>query len=90
MDRLPNLDEEAVESVNPRDQGLPASDPSETIRSESHAPAEPNEALLRISQDMARVLERLTAPKAPIYMIRRHRAEEFHGLNMEESDKVDF
>ena len=72
------------------DQGLPASDPSESISSESHAPAEPNEALLRISQDMARVLERLTAPKALIDMIRRHGAEEFHGLNMEESDKAYF
>ena len=39
---------------------------------------------------MARVLERLTAPKAPIDMIRRHRAKEFHGLNMEEFDKAEF
>ena len=39
---------------------------------------------------MARVLERLTAPKAPIDMIRRHGAEEFHGSNMEESDKAEF
>ena len=38
---------------------------------------------------MAQVLERLTAPKASIDMIRRHGAEEFHGLNMEESDKAD-
>ena len=68
---------------------LPTSDPSESIKSESHAPAEPNEALLRISQDMARGLERLTAPKASIYMVRRHGAEEFHGSNMEESDKVE-
>ena len=89
MDRLSNSAEEAFESVNPRDQGLPASDPSESVRSESHAPTEPNEALLRISQDMARVLERLIAPKALINMIRRHRAEEFHESNMEESDKVD-
>ena len=89
MDRLPNLAEEAVESVNPGDQGLPASDRSEFVRSESHAPAEPNEALLRISQDMARVLERLTAPKGPIDMVRRHGAEEFHGSNMEESDKAE-
>ena len=66
------------------------SDPSEYVRSESHAPAEPNEALLRISQDMAQVLERLTAPKAPIDMVRRHGAEEFHGSNMEESDKAEF
>ena len=36
---------------------------------------------------MARVLERLTALKAPIDMIRRHGVVEFHGSNMEESDK---
>ena len=30
--------------------------------------AMPNEALLRISQDMTQVLERLTAPTAPIDM----------------------
>ena len=90
MDRPPNPAEEAVESVNPGDQGLPASDPSEYVRSESHAPVEPNEALLRISQDMAQVLERLTAPKAPIDMVRRHGAKEFHGSNMEESDKAEF
>ena len=89
MDCPPNSVEEAVESVNPGDKGLPTSDPSESARSESHAPVEPNEALLRISQDMAQVLERLTAPKAPVDMIRRHGAEEFHGSNMEEFDKVD-
>ena len=83
MDHPSNSTEEATESVNPGDQGLP----SESIRSESHAPAEPNEALLKISQDMVRALERLTAPKAPIDMIRRHGAEEFHGSNMEEFDK---
>ena len=87
MDRPPNPAEEVAKSVNPRDQGLPASDPSASVRSESHTPAKPNEALLRISQDMTRVLERLTAPKAPTYMVRRHRAKEFHGTNMEESDK---
>ena len=90
MDRPPNPVDEAAESVNPGDQGLPASDPSESVRSESHAPAEPNEALLRVSQDMARVLERLTALKDPINMVRRHGAEEFHGLNMEEFDKAEF
>ena len=90
MDRPPNPAEEAAESVNLGDQGLPALDPSESVISESHAPAEPNEALLRISQDMARVLERLTAPKAPIDMVRSHGAEEFHGSNMEESDKAEF
>ena len=42
--------EEAAESVNQREQGLSASEPSE-----SNVPNEPTEALLRISQDMARV-----------------------------------
>ena len=79
MDRPPNPYEEVVESVNLGDQGLASSDPSEYVRSESDAPAEPNESLLRISHDMARVFERLTAPKAPIYKVRRHGAEEFHG-----------
>ena len=84
MDCPPNPAEEVAESVNPGDQGLPALDRSESVRSESHAPAEPNEALLRIYQDMAQVLERLTTPKAPIDMVRRHGVEEFHGSNMEE------
>ena len=48
------------------------------------------EALLRISQDMARVLDRLTAPKAPINTVRRHGEEEFHGSSMEESVKAEF
>ena len=77
--------EEAVESVNPREQELSASEPSE-----SNVPNEPTEALLRTSQDMARVLDRFTAPKAPIDTIRRHGEEEFHGTNMEESDKAEF
>ena len=59
MDCLPNLVEEAVESVNSREQGLPASDPSESVRNESQTPAKPNEALLRIAQDMARILDGL-------------------------------
>ena len=77
--------EEAVESVNPREQELLASEPSE-----SNVSNEPTEALLRISQDMARVLDRLTAPKAPIDRIRRHEAEEFHGSSMEELVKAEF
>ena len=59
MDHFPNLVEEAVESVNPREQGLPASDPLEYVRSESQTPAKPNEALLRIAQDMAQILDGL-------------------------------
>ena len=90
MDRPPIPAEEAAQSVNLRDQGLPASDPFESVRSESHALAEQNEALLRISQDMAPVLERLTVLKAQIDMVRRHGVEEFHGSNMEEFDKARF
>ena len=74
MDRPPNPAEEAAESVNPREQELSASEPSEI-----NVPNEPTEALLRISQDMARVLDRLTAPKASIDIVRRHGTEEFHG-----------
>ena len=48
------------------------------------------EALLRISQDMAWVLDRLTALKAPIDTVRRHGAEEFHGSSMEELAKAEF
>ena len=59
MDHLLNLVEEAVESINPRKQGLLASDPSEYVRSESQTPAKPNEALLRMAQDMARILDGL-------------------------------
>ena len=77
--------EEAAESVNPREQELLASEPSE-----SNVPDEPTEALLRISQDMARVLDRLIAPKDPIDIVRRHRAEEFHKSSMEESAKAEF
>ena len=56
----------------------------------SNVPNEPTEALLRISQDMALVLDILTAPKAPIDTVRRHGAEEFHGSSMEESEKAEF
>ena len=90
MDHPPNPVEEAAESVNLREQGLSASDTSESVKSESNVPNEPTEALLKISQDMTRVLERLTAPKAPIDMMRRHGVEEFHGTSLEESDKAEF
>ena len=48
MDHPPNPVKEAVESVNPREQELSVSKPSE-----SNVPNEPMEALLRISRDMA-------------------------------------
>ena len=62
MDRPQNPVEEAAKSVNSMEQGLATSDPSESVRSESNVPNEAIEALLKISQDMTRVLERLTAP----------------------------
>ena len=89
MDRTQNPVEEVAESVNPREQKLSAFDPSESIRSESNVPNEPTEALLKISQDMTRVLERLITPKAPIDMVRRYGAEEFHGTGLEEFDKAE-
>ena len=39
---------------------------------------------------MTRVLDSLTAPKAPIDIVRRHGVEEFHGSSMEESAKAEF
>ena len=68
MDHPPNPAEEATESVNPGDKGIFATDPSEYVRSDSQVSAEPNETLLRISQDITRVLERLTALKVSIDM----------------------
>ena len=39
---------------------------------------------------MARVLDRLTAPRAPIDLVRKHGVEEFNGTSLEESDKAKF
>ena len=77
--------DKAAESVNPREQGLSASEPSK-----SNVPDEPIEALLGISQDMAQVLDRLTTPKASIDTLRRHGVKEFHGSSKEESEKAEF
>ena len=49
----------------------------------------PIKALLKISHDMVRVLDRLMAPKAPIDMVRKHGAEELHDTCLEESNKVE-
>ena len=90
MDQPRDNVEEAAESVNPKEQGPSASDPSESIRSDCDIFAEPTEALLKISHDMALVLERLTSLKAPIDMVRRYRVEEFHGSNLEEFESAEF
>ena len=75
MDRPQNLVEEAAESVNPREPGPSAFDPSKFIRSDCDMLFEPTKALLKISHDMARVLEHLTALKDPIDSVRRHGAK---------------
>ena len=49
--------EEAAKSVNPREQGSLAYDPSELVRSDRDILVKPTEALLKISHDMAQVLE---------------------------------
>ena len=48
------------------------------------------EALLKISQDMARVLDRLMTLGALIDLVRKHGVEEFHGISLGESDKAEF
>ena len=62
------------------------SSPSDLARSEHVS----TKALLKVSQDITRVLDRLTTPRAPIYSVRKHGVEEFHGRSLEESDKVEF
>ena len=81
MDRPQDTVEEAAESVNPRKPGPSSSDPSKSVGSDRDT--EPTKALLKISHDMTLVIERLTASKAPIDMVRRHGAKEFHGTSLE-------
>ena len=57
MDLPRDTVEEVVESVNPREQGPLASNPSISVRSDCDIPVESTEAVLKISHDMARVLE---------------------------------
>ena len=78
--------EGTAENVNPMDLDPSISGPSDFVRSE-HASTE---SLLKISQDMARVLDRLTTPRGPINLVRKHGVEEFHGTSLEESDKAEF
>ena len=48
------------------------------------------EALLKISQDMARVLDQLTTPRALIDFVRKHGVKEFHGTSLKEFVKAKF
>ena len=76
--------DERAKSVNPLDQS--ASGPSDSTTNEYAS----TEALVKISQDMEKVLDRLTTPQAPSDSVRNHGVEEFHGTSMEKSDKADF
>ena len=84
MDQPQEVVNETAESVNPLDQY--ASSPSDSTTNEYAS----TKALVKISQDMARVLDQLTAPRVPSDSIRKHGVEEFHGTSMEESDKAEF
>ena len=86
MDQSQEAVEETTESINPMDLDPFVSSPSEPDRSEHVS----TEALLKFSQDMARVLDRLTALRALIDSVRNHGVEEFHGIRLEESDKAEF
>ena len=77
MDRSQEAVEETVESVNPMDLNPSISGPYGSDRSD-HVSIE---ALVKISQDMARVLDRLTTLRVPIDYVRKHGVEEFHGTS---------
>ena len=84
MERLQDTVEESVKSVNPKDQGPSAPGPSESAIGEHDVSIVSIEASFKISQDMVKVLDQLTTPRAP------HGVEEFHGTSLEESDKAEF
>ena len=69
MDPSQEAIDETAESINPLDQS--AFGRSESTINENAS----TEALIKISQDMARVLDRLTTPRAPIDLIQKHGVE---------------
>ena len=86
MDQSKEAVEETTESVNPMDLDPLVSSLSWSSRSEHMSTG----VLLKISQDMARVLDGLKTPRALIGSVRKHRVEEFHGKSLEESNKAEF
>ena len=84
MDPPQEAVDEIAKSVNPLDQS--ASGPSDSTTNEYAS----TEALVKVSQDMARVLDQLTTPRALSDSVRKHGVEEFHGTSMEKSDKAEF
>ena len=59
-------------------------------KGEHDFPVVSTRALLKISQDMSRVLDHLMALRAWIDLVRKLGVEEFHGTSLEESDKAEF
>ena len=90
MDQSQEAVEEIAKSINPMDLDPSVSNPSEPARCEHDFPVVSTEALFKISQDMARVLDRLMTLKAPIDWVRKHGVEEFYGTSLEESSKAKF
>ena len=86
MDQSQEAVEETAKSIKPMDLDPSVSGLFDSTRSDHVS----TESLLKISQDMERVLDRLTAPRAPIDSVRKHGVEEFHGTSFEESDKDEF
>ena len=76
MDPPQEAVDETTESVNPLDQSVSSLSDSMTNEYAS------TEALVKISQDMARVLDQLTASRAPSDSVRKHGVEEFHGTSV--------
>ena len=90
MEQPQDTVEESAESIDPKYQGPSAPGPCEPTRGEHDIPVVSTEASFKISQDMARVLDQLMAPRTPIDSIRKHGVEEFHGTSLEEFDKAEF
>ena len=90
MERPQDPVEESSKSVNPKNQGPSAPDPSKPARGEHDILVVSTETLLKISQDMARVLDTLTTPRAMVDLVKKHGVEEFHGTSLEEFDKAKF
>ena len=84
LSRMDPPQEAVDECVDPLDQS--AFGPSDSTKNEYAS----IEALIKISQDMARVFDRRTTPRALSDSVRKHGVEEFHGTGMEESDKAEF
>ena len=90
MDQSREAVGETAEMVHPMNLNPFVSDPFELAKGEHDVPVVSIEALLKISQDMVRVLDRLTASRASIDSVRKHGMEEFHGTSLEEFDKAEF